>query len=181
VGGLPPEVRLHPAAPWLLNPESTARDGEVLLLAIHRRPGVASSHGRREQGMRNGAARLWWAAKLTFDPNRENPYELTGVLLRSLDVAKNLLERNFGRAPSITRAFLEFVLQNLETCLASGNKSRYVVRQLSKALNLHGGVCVLDCMKEEEVLDFLRLETTKSLERFATDSSDDSDEEEDEE
>jgi hypothetical protein len=43
--------------------------------------------------LRNGAARLWWSAHLSYDPDRENQYELTAVLLARLDTAKNLLER----------------------------------------------------------------------------------------
>ena len=51
--------------------------------------------------MRNGAARLWWGAYLTFDPKRSNPYELTAVLFSTLDIAQQILERGMGRAPSV--------------------------------------------------------------------------------
>ncbi|MBN8625466.1 MAG: hypothetical protein J0M17_08260 [Planctomycetes bacterium] len=116
--------------------------------------------------IRNGAARLWWAARLTYDPDRANAYELTHVLLKSLDIAKNLLERNFGRAPTLTRTFLDFVLRNKHECLASGNSSRLVVRHLTKALNFHGGICVLDCMSPKELNAFLDSEKAKAIERI---------------
>jgi Family of unknown function (DUF6339) len=105
--------------------------------------------------LRNGAARLWWSARLTFDPNRDNPYELTHVLLVSLDIAKNLLERSFGRSPRITRTFLDYLLRHKKECLQPGDRSRQLVRHLTKALNFHGGVCVLDCMTQREIVSFL--------------------------
>ena len=108
--------------------------------------------------VRNGAARLWWAAKMTCDPDRDNPYELTHVLLSRLDIYKNLLERNFGRAMGVTRTFLEFLLLNKEECLSSGDKPRQLVRDLSKAVNLHGGICVLDCKTSTALMDFLKRE-----------------------
>lgn len=108
--------------------------------------------------VRNGAARLWWAAKMTFDPDRDNPYELTSVLLSKLDIYKNLLERNFGRAVGVARTFLEFLLLNKEECLSSGDKARRLVRDLSNAVNLHGGVCVLDCKSSTAMMDFLNRE-----------------------
>ena len=74
--------------------------------------------------LRSGAARLWWSAKLTYDADRTNPYELTAVLLSQLDIAKQLLERNLGRIGSLTKTFLEFLLTNREDCLAPGNRSR---------------------------------------------------------
>lgn len=56
---------------------------------------VAQSQSRAL--LRHGIARLWWYAYLTRDANRSDPYELTRVLLSSLDIAQQLLERNMGR------------------------------------------------------------------------------------
>src|SRR4051794_19139540 len=36
--------------------------------------------------LRHGIARLWWAAALSYDGNRQNPYELTSVLFSTLDI-----------------------------------------------------------------------------------------------
>jgi hypothetical protein len=126
--------------------------------------------------MRNGAARLWWAAKLTYDPERSNAYELTHVLLSSLDIAKNLLERNFGRIPRLMHTFLDFLLRNKKQCIDSGNSSRLVVRHLTKALNLHGGVCVLDCMNRRDTATFLQAEMQKALQSRNGQARADSDE-----
>lgn len=128
--------------------------------------------------VRNGAARLWWAAKMTCDPDRANPYELTSVLLSRLDIYKNLLERNFGRSMGVSRTFLEFLLLNKEECLSSGEKARQLVRDLSKAVNLNGGVCVLDCKSKTSLIDLLYREKDRLAAKNG--SADDNGEEEDE-
>src|SRR5208283_3276101 len=70
--------------------------------------------------LRNGAARLWWSAKVSYDSSRQNPYELTGILLSSLDITQQILERSLGRAPAIVHGFLEFLQINPEL-LGGGN------------------------------------------------------------
>jgi hypothetical protein len=115
--------------------------------------------------LRNGAARLWWTAKVTFDPKRKNPYELTSVLLSKLDIAQQLLERNLGRIPALSQAFLDYLLRHKQECLDNGEKSRVLVRRLAKALNFHGGVCLLDCISNQQltaVLDHEKENTVKS-------------------
>lgn len=119
--------------------------------------------------VRNGVARLWWASKMTCDLSRDNPYELTSVLFSQLDIFKNLLEHNFGRAVTVTRAFLEFMLLNKEECLSSGSRPRQLVRDLSKAVNLHGGICVLDCKSNTAMLDFLNREKDRLVAKYEDD------------
>jgi hypothetical protein len=104
--------------------------------------------------LRNGAARLWWCAKLSHDPARNDPYELTRVLLSSLDIAQQILERSLGRSPPVLRGFLEF-LRTRKQLLSGGDKSRTRIRQLVKFLNLTGGVTVLDCLSESEIVAML--------------------------
>jgi Family of unknown function (DUF6339) len=58
--------------------------------------------------LRNGVARLWWTAHVSFDPERANNYELTGTLLARLDITQQILERNMGRAPSVLKRFPSF-------------------------------------------------------------------------
>jgi Family of unknown function (DUF6339) len=108
--------------------------------------------------LRNGAARLWWSAQLTHDAQRKNPYELTAVLLSRLDIAQQLLERNLGRIKTLRLTFLDFLLNNKSECLDSGQQSRSLVRHLAQSLNMHGGVCLLDCMNSEAIRTFLESE-----------------------
>jgi hypothetical protein len=105
--------------------------------------------------LRHGIARLWWTARMSYDEERTNPYELTHVLLSSLDITQQLLERNMGRAPTITTGFLEFLLQNRDQLLTRGEQNRDYIRRLVKFLNLHGGLCVLDCLSKTEIIKLL--------------------------
>jgi hypothetical protein len=105
--------------------------------------------------LRNGAARLWWSAKVSHDPSRDNPYELTSVLLSSLDITQQILERNLGRAPAVLHGFLEFLRIQGDKLLSGGDKNRERIRRLAKFLNLRGGVTVLDCLSESEVVAML--------------------------
>lgn len=105
--------------------------------------------------LRNGMARLWWYGYLTHDPNRKNPYELTGVLLSTLDITQQILERSLGRIPQVNAGFLEFLLRNKNELVGAGEDKRVKVRHLAKHLNLVGGVTILDCLGKTEVLEVL--------------------------
>jgi hypothetical protein len=85
------------------------------------------------------------------------------VLLTNLDIAQQLLERNFGRIPTLTRTFLDYLLRCRRECLDGGDSSRRLVRRLAKALNLHGGVCLLDCMTADQIVAFLDREKARAL------------------
>ena len=103
--------------------------------------------------LRNGIARLWWYGFLTYDANRENPYELTGVLLKQLDIAQQILERSLGRNRHILQSFLTYLFDHPE--LTEGDKGRATIRAIAKRLNLRGGVCVLDELEKSEIRQFL--------------------------
>jgi hypothetical protein len=64
--------------------------------------------------MRNDIALLWWASYLTYDPDRENPYELTEELFSMLDYTRHLLPGTQGRNRNFVQALLEFVIENKE-------------------------------------------------------------------
>jgi len=121
---------------------------------------VAQSQSRAL--LRHGIARLWWTAQLSHDPDRENPYELTTVLLSTLDITQQIVERGMGRANNIIRGFLAFLQRNSDTLLTGGDKNRARIRRLAKHLNMLGGVCVLDLLSQSEVTDIL----AKELERI---------------
>jgi hypothetical protein len=108
--------------------------------------------------MRNGVARLWWGAQLTYDPARADPYQLTRVLFSTLDIAQQILERGMGRAPAVLHGFLEFLLKHNGEILTGGNANRTRIRTLAKFLNMQGGICVLDCLTKDEVVSRLEVE-----------------------
>lgn len=113
--------------------------------------------------LRNGLARLWWTAQLSHDYERENPYELTAILFSTLDITQQLLERGMGRANNVNKAFLEFLLRNSSTLLTGGDKNRLRIRRLAKFLNMTGGVAILDCFSQGEVMKLLYGELTRIL------------------
>jgi Family of unknown function (DUF6339) len=113
--------------------------------------------------LRNGIARLWWTAQVTYDAERNNPYELTTVLFSTLDITQQILERNMGRAPTIVKGFLEFLLQNKKTLLTRGDQNRTRIRRLAKFLNMYGGVCLLDCLTQTDIIKLLGAELDRAL------------------
>ncbi|MGO9275000.1 MAG: DUF6339 family protein [Terriglobia bacterium] len=140
---------------------------------------VAQSEGRAL--LRNGIARLWWTAQLSYDDARDNPYELTGVLLSTLDITQQILERNMGRARIVVAGFLEFLLRKRATLLARGEQNRARIRRLAKFLNMYGGVCLLDCLTQTDIIRLLEGELDRALagevERRSEDAQPDADEE----
>ncbi len=112
---------------------------------------------------RNGIARLWWSAQLTYDDKGgANQYDLTEVMLSRLDIAQQLLERNLGRVRPLVRGFLKFVNENREKCLGDGEASRQRIRYLAGCLHQRSGVSLLDALAHAELKQFL----TDELDRF---------------
>ncbi|MFA4987896.1 MAG: DUF6339 family protein [Candidatus Brocadiia bacterium] len=117
--------------------------------------------------LRHGIARLWWTAHLSHDPDRENPYELTAVLLSTLDITQQIVERGMGRADNINKGFLAFLLGNGGVLLSGGDKNRTRIRRLAKHLNMLGGVCVLDLLSQSDVAEILAKEFARIQESEA--------------
>jgi hypothetical protein len=136
-------------------------DEEKGVRFITRRYFVAQNESRAL--LRNGMARLWWTAHLSYDPERDNPYELTVVLLSLLDITQQLLERNMGRAPAVAFGFLNFLVENKEALLGGGDHKRVRIRKLAAFLNMCGGVRVLDCLTQTEIMKVLGPELGRVL------------------
>lgn len=104
--------------------------------------------------IRNGIARLWWYAKLTYEEGAEQPFRLTAILLSQLDITQGLLERSWGRNRNVLHGYLEFLSANPE--LMKGNAANRIrTRDLYKSLTLEGGINILDVRSKEEVSEFL--------------------------
>lgn len=114
---------------------------------------ILQSQGRSL--IRNGISRLWWSAYLSHNSTRENPYELTHVLMSTLDITQSLLERSIGRAPNILHGFLEFLNRHKDELLSGGNENRLRIRHLAKFLNMYGGVSVLDYLSDAQIIEML--------------------------
>jgi hypothetical protein len=99
--------------------------------------------------LRNGMARLWWYGYCSYDAKREDPFELTGALLKKLDVTQNLLENAFGRNNQIIQAVLSVLLEREKE-----GRSFYVreqVRELARYIVQVGGVTIIDALPAEDI------------------------------
>jgi len=99
--------------------------------------------------VRNGVARLWWYGHVSYDETRDDPYELTEVLLRKLDIAQSLLERSFSRNPSVCKVVLSVLKAEQQRGKDFSERNRF--RALMQHLNMLGGVTVLDALSEEDL------------------------------
>jgi hypothetical protein len=108
---------------------------------------------------RNGLARLWWAAHITKDPEREDPYELTKILFTTQDLHLNLLERSFSRSNKLTRNILS-VFSRMDSSLYANKDFN---RELMKYINSLGGVTVLDSLNESDIESIIRNKSNKLL------------------
>jgi hypothetical protein len=144
---------------WAVGPDSDGAQTQANKIAS--RYFVRQSQSRAL--LRNGISRLWWIAELTHDEYRDNPYELTAVLLATLDITQTIMERNFGRSNGIATALLELIQTRNDLLIKEGNTSRLRVRKLGKFINMQGGLSVLDTLPKDEIKKLLNEELEKVL------------------
>ncbi|PAU94567.1 hypothetical protein CK503_07170 [Aliifodinibius salipaludis] len=114
-----------------------------------------------ETRMRNSISRLWWAAKLTYDPNRKDEFELTKLLWSKQDLFQGLVERTFGTYENVVKAFLQIYADNNQL-------TEDQLRDLYKSLNSIGGVKLLSALSYKEVKSELQLIANhKNIELYA--------------
>lgn len=97
---------------------------------------------------RNGISRLWWIGRITYDDSRIDPYELTKFLCKDQDYIESICGRNIFNNPNIAYSTIK--------ALFDGEKSgikvdRYMVRNISKYVNLLAGTYILDAMEKDEI------------------------------
>lgn len=102
---------------------------------------------------RNGISRLWWYGYISYDETRDDPFELTKMLLSKLDITQNVIERSFSRNPMITKSILSFLVKFDNLGVEGPNRNEF--RELMKFLNQLGGVTVLDTFIQEELEQLL--------------------------
>lgn len=108
---------------------------------------------RSRAPLRNGIARLWWYGYCSYDSTRNDPFELTGALLKKLDVTQNLLENAFGKNNQVTQAVLKVLLDR-----EKDGKAFYVrekVRELARYIVQVGGVTIIDALPEPELRELV--------------------------
>ena len=106
--------------------------------------------GARRSLTRNALARLWWIGRLTYDETRTDPWELTRFICENTDHIMHVLERNTSNNPTIIRPFLSAIIEARDNGVRIDTNT---VGELSKYLNLLGGIYILDCLSEEWIHD----------------------------
>ena len=107
---------------------------------------------------RNGLSRLWLSAEMTYDPDRENPYELTDVMLQNTNFVFHLFGRKFSSNRDILQGTLEAILM-LEREYGR-TVSKTPLKEYARRLNLIGGASLLDLWSKEDAMkdayDFMK-------------------------
>lgn len=103
-------------------------------------------YGGRRSLTRNAISRLWWIGRLTYDKDREDPYELTRYVCSAADCIMHLIERNTSNNLHVLRPVIEAILEAQEKGYDVNTDD---VGTLSKYLNILGGMYILDVMPEE--------------------------------
>lgn len=95
---------------------------------------------------------FWWGPHITYDKDRQDPFELTKELFSMLDYTRHLLPGYQGRSRQFTHAVLEYVMEN--EALFSKNKEAKV-RFVMRKLNFIAGYRALATLTKNEIKDLV--------------------------
>ena len=93
--------------------------------------------------VRQGIARLYWSAYLTYDEENENPYEYTEFFFNKQDIFTSITERSYARNKVLVLAALRELKKHPEL-------SRDDIRLYLARLNQAGAITVLDYLDAEQ-------------------------------
>lgn len=106
---------------------------------------------------RNGLARLWWFAELSYDDNLEDPHYYTKIMLQDQDLAGQIIENTYlSRNKFALKALfkmLDFIskqesLGRIQE--VKGTKKRELIRDVAQYFNLSGAVELWDILSIDE-------------------------------
>lgn len=93
--------------------------------------------------VRQGIARLFWSAYLTYDESNDNPYEYTEFFFSKQDIFTSITERSYARNKILVLAALRELKKYPEL-------SRSDIRLFLAKLNQAGAITVLDFLNTEQ-------------------------------
>ena len=100
--------------------------------------------------VRQGIARLYWSAFLTYDEdNKENPYEMTEYFLSKQDIFTVSTERSLARYKTLLLAALKVLKEQ-------GDLKRSQIRSYFLNLNQAGGVVVFDSLSQQDAYELAK-------------------------
>lgn len=97
--------------------------------------------------VRQGIARLYWGAYLTYDDDNEDPYEYTKFFFSKQDVFTSITERSYARNKTLVLAILRELKKN-------PNLSREKIRLYLAKVNQSGAITMLDSLNKKQADDF---------------------------
>lgn len=97
---------------------------------------------------RHGLASLWWGAFITYDKNREDPFELTKEFFSKQDYKRIILEENISFYKPLVQAILEYVIENSGIFEKYGEDKR---RFLAEKLNFITGYKILSSLNKNKI------------------------------
>ena len=99
--------------------------------------------------VRQGIARLYWSAYLTYDADNSNPFEYTEYFLSKQDIFAVSTERSLARNKVLLLEALKVLKENPEL-------KRADIRQFFLRLNQAGGLLVLDSLSPNSANELAR-------------------------
>ncbi len=107
--------------------------------------------------VRQGIARLYWSAYLTYDEdNGSNPYEMTEYFLSKQDIFAVSTERSLARHKTL-------LLAALKVLKAQGELKRHEIRNYFLNLNQAGGIIVFESLSKEDALELAKRTLDETL------------------
>ena len=99
---------------------------------------------------RNGMARLWWIGRVTYDPKRTDPFELTKYLCKDQDFIETVCGRSIFNNPLVHRAPIGALYDSERDGFTVGREG---VREVAKYVNLLSGVYIIDMLSYDEIYE----------------------------
>lgn len=124
--------------------EESGSETERLIRRVGARYFFKASKGKAF--VRQGIARLYWGAYLTYDADNDNPYEYTEYFFSKQDIFSVSTERALARNKTLLLAVLKVLKKN------EGLK-RTQIRQFFLNLSQMGGLVVLDSLSEDDAIE----------------------------
>lgn len=100
----------------------------------------------------NALSRLWWFGHLTYDPHRENPYELTEILLANQTICTDVMDTSNRMNPDRIRGIL-MAIKDFKNEIPNGEGITEYFRECKKYLNHYAAVTILESLTPEEIRD----------------------------
>ena len=120
------------------------------------------AQGNRALIRDNGLSRLWWLGKIASDVAPESPDVFLTILLHRQDVRSALIERP---SVSMNTRVLKVIYEVMGEHWLNGSKlfEREKFRGWMRALNRRGGICLLDALPNETLINLVREEAEAAL------------------